>query len=205
MEQPTPSQVQQTAPQPKTKEQLRQEIIPKRDAISPADQDTKSTIVAMQLLGLPEFKDAKTIFAYASYGSELSTKYFIWKALLLGKKVCVPKVDFKTGEMWPAQIKSWESLKSNNFGIPEPGIFASKVGPKEVNLILVPAAVFDLNGHRIGSGKGFYDRYLTKNNHAAKTIGLAYDLQIVNEIPAEGHDVKVDKVITEKRIINCLG
>ncbi len=193
----------QSQPQIKTKDQLRQEIIQKRDALSAAEQDVKSTIVAMQFLGSEFFNNARTIFTYAGYGSEVSTNYIIWKSLLLGKKVCVPKVNFKTGEMWPVKISSLKSLSPGKNGMPEPGFLSFKVDPKEVGIILVPASVFDLRGHRIGSGKGFYDRYLNEYKNHAAILGLAYDFQVVDNIPDEAHDVKVQKIITEKRIINC--
>ncbi len=195
----------QTQPvaQPKTKEQLRQEILAKRDALSKAEQDVKSTIVAMQFLGSEQFEKAKTIFTYAAFGSEITTDYIIWKALLLGKKICVPKVNFKTGEMWPVSILSLNSLKPGKNRIPEPGLLSFKADPKKINVILVPASVFDLHGHRIGSGKGFYDRYLSAYKNNAAVIGLAYDFQIIDDIPEEPHDVKVQRIITEKRIINC--
>ncbi|MBI5061218.1 MAG: 5-formyltetrahydrofolate cyclo-ligase [Candidatus Aenigmarchaeota archaeon] len=187
----------------KTKAHFREEILSKRNALSKDEIDAKSTVIAMRLLDMPEFMDAKTIFAYASYNSEVSTKYFIKKALNLGKKVCVPKVDFKTGDMWPVLISAYENLKPNENGIPEPGRFAASFDPMKVDLILVPGSVFDLQGHRIGSGKGFYDKYLhTYKNHAA-VIGLAFDFQIVDDIPEEPHDKEVHKIITEKRIINC--
>ncbi|HIK01001.1 TPA: 5-formyltetrahydrofolate cyclo-ligase [archaeon] len=191
------------AAQPKTKDQLRQEILQKRDSLSESERDVKSTIIAMQFFASEAFKNAKTIFAYASYGSEVSTNYLMRKALLLEKKVCIPKVNLKTGKMWPVKINSLNVLKPNKAGIPEAGLFSFKVDPMKVDVILVPAAVFDLHGHRIGSGKGFYDRYLSTYQNHAKIIGLAFDFQIVNDIPEEPHDVKVHKIITEKRIINC--
>ena len=187
----------------KTKEQLKAEILQKRDALSQIERDTRSTIVALQFLGTEAFKGAKTIFTYASYGSEVSTNYILWKAPLLGKKICVPKVNLKTSEMWPVKISGLKSLKPNSIGIPEPSFWSLRAEPKEVDIILVPGTVFDMRGHRIGSGKGFYDKYLTAHKNNATAIGLAYDFQVVNELPDESHDVRVDKIITEKRIINC--
>jgi len=186
-----------------TKDGLRNEILQKRDSLSADERDTKSTIISIQLLSSEEFKRSSKIFTYASYGSEVSTSYLIQKALLLGKEICVPRVNFKDSSMHPVKISSLESLKPNKVGIPEPGFFSSKINPMKIDVVLVPAAVFDLHGHRIGSGKGFYDRYLSAYKNHAAIIGVAYDFQVVEDIPEEPHDVKVHKIITEKRIINC--
>ena len=190
-----------TNQQPKTKEQLRLEILEKRAKLTPLDVDVRSMVIAMLALNTDEFKNAKTIFTYASYNNEASTNYFIWKARLLGKKICAPKV--KGAEMFPARILGQRSLRPNIFGIPEPGFLSFKVAPEKVDLIIVPGSVFDMTGHRIGSGKGYYDRYLAANKHNAKTMGFAFDFQVIDKIPAEPHDIKVDKIITEKRIIDC--
>lgn len=187
----------------KTKEQLREEISGKRGKLSPLDVDAKSTVIAMQALSTEEFKGARTIFTYASYNNEVSTDYFIEKALLLGKRICVPKVNAVKNEMWPARVRSLKSLKPNILGIPEPGFLSFKVDPQDTDLIIVPSSVFDVAGHRIGSGKGYYDRYLAAHKGKAKTIGFAYDFQIVDKIPNESHDIAVDRIITEKRIIDC--
>ena len=190
------------APQPKTKEQLKDEILIKRAKITPLDVDVRGAVIAMLAFNTGEFKNAKTIFCYASYNNEVSTNYFMNKALLLGKKICVPKI--KGGEMHPVKISGTKSLQPNVFGIPEPGFLSFGVNPKGIDLIIVPGSVFDMTGHRIGSGKGYYDRYLAANKHNAKTMGFAFDFQVIDKIPAEPHDIKVDKIITEKRIIDCI-
>src|SRR3989338_6553037 len=193
---------QQTTQPPKTKEQLREEMLSRRSKLGAGEIDAKSAVIAMQIFNTEEFKNSKTIFTYASFSSEVSTNYFIKKALLLGKKICIPKIDKKKNEMYAVAIRNLDSLKPNAIGIPEAGFLSFKVNPEKIGLIIVPASVFDLRGHRIGSGKGYYDKYLAQNRRA-KAIGLAYDFQIVDRIMHEPHDIKVNKIITEKRFIDC--
>lgn len=103
----------------------------------------------------------------------------------------------------PYYIKNLESdLVKGNFGILEPDILRAEAArPTDISLAIVPGVAFDLNRHRIGFGKGFYDRFLPELSPDAAKIGLAYELQLVDFIEADEYDIRLDMVITEKRII----
>ncbi len=189
----------------KPKSQLRSEFLEKRNKLSAAELNEKSSAIALKLLASSEFKSAKAIFCYVSFNSEVETHFFIKESLKLGKKVAVPHVDFKYEKMMPSLIKNFErDLEKTRIGILEPKEFAiNPVEPEEIDLIIVPGVVFDLHGHRVGSGKGYYDKFLEKIHSGAKLIGIAFDLQILGKIAKEEHDIKMHKIITEKRVINC--
>lgn len=118
-----------------------------------------------------------------------------WKA---GKRVAVPKVT-GTHEMKYYYLESFEQLAPGYFQIPEPAW--GEEAKDEDAFLIVPGVAFDKNRHRAGYGQGFYDRYLSVHRKH-KTAAVAFDFQIVEEVPAEATDIFPDKVITETRIIN---
>ena len=107
------------------------------------------------------------------------------------------KSNTKTLEI--CQIKNISQLQKSHKKILEPHKDCQKIAPEKIDLIIVPGIAFDKQKNRIGYGDGFYDRLLKKTK--CPTIALAYEFQIVHNIPGEKHDVKVDQIITEKRIL----
>jgi len=196
----------------KTKRTLRATHLTIRDSLSREEQLTKSHEIMESVVASYDFMRARHILVYASYGSEVVTRGIMEYGILLGKQVYCPKV-MADGEMEFYRIASYEDLKPGYRGIPEPAEDASekfitdvihKTGNEESEavLVLMPGVCFDGNGHRIGYGKGFYDRYLTKIPHAVK-MALAYDNQLEDSIPAAEHDVLYDLLVTELQTI-CL-
>ncbi|WP_297890539.1 5-formyltetrahydrofolate cyclo-ligase, partial [Sulfurihydrogenibium sp.] len=98
-----------------------------------------------------------------------------------------------------SEIKDLDSLVIGYAGIREP--VGHEVQPEKVDLIVVPAVVYDKEGHRIGYGKGYYDRFLPKLRYDCLKVGFAYDFQVVEKIPHQPHDFKVDVVITPTKIL----
>ena len=130
-----------------------------------------------------------------TFGSEVHTHDMI-KVALKDKIVAVPRL--KGNCFIPCRIDDFSELNSKNeYGILEPENYDKEID--KVDLVIVPCVAFDKKCHRIGYGKGCYDVFLEGMD--IKRIGLAFDMQVVDAIPAEGHDIKLDKVITEKRII----
>ncbi|HAW59996.1 MAG TPA: 5-formyltetrahydrofolate cyclo-ligase [Actinobacteria bacterium] len=185
------------------KEALRREILTKRDSQTAEEMARKSSKIKERLWGLPEFKRAKVVMFYVSFGSEVQTKEMIKEVLATGKKVIVPAPQPKKRELLCSLIGDYRDLEPGTYGILEPK--KSKIRPVDVShldLIIVPGCVFDLRGYRLGYGKGYYDRFLKKTTPKTTLVGLAYELQIVKEIPATAHDVPVHKIITENRVID---
>lgn len=96
-----------------------------------------------------------------------------------------------------------ERLTKNRFGILEPDLSCPTIEPQNLKIILAPALLVDLSGNRLGFGNGYYDRFLKNCPHALK-IACVYDWQIIPKIPSLKHDIPMDIIITEKRILHCL-
>jgi 5-formyltetrahydrofolate cyclo-ligase len=186
-----------------SKQEIRSKILAKRNSLSEEQIKEKSLLIAEKLFSLPEFSNAKTIMPYSSFGSEVQTENIILKALELGKKVVLPATDFKNHRMRLFQISSLQELSENSRGIKEPAENNEKeVSSKELDIIVIPGIAFDERGHRIGFGKGFYDIFLKQVSAESEIVALAFEFQLLNEnIPEEQHDVRVKKIVTEKRIV----
>jgi 5-formyltetrahydrofolate cyclo-ligase len=163
----------------------------------------KSRRIKDQLFHTQEFKDAKTILFYISYDNEVNTHEIIQESLTMKKRIAVPKTDVNARTIICSALTQWDDLTSGAYTILEPRQDCVKEIPLEsIDLIILPGIAFDYQGNRIGHGLGYFDRLLQKKIHA-HLFGLAFELQIVKNIPTEKHDKKVEKIVTEDRIINC--
>lgn len=193
------------------KKELRNEVLQLRDRLTIEERRIKSHRIAEQVVTCKEFVEADKILLYASYKSEVDTFEVFETALSLSKDVYYPKVLGKEMEFY--QINEIEYLVEGYRGIYEPqvsekGQFSPK--RKEKVCVIMPGAVFDVKGNRIGYGGGFYDKYLQKlemkiAKENISKIAVAFECQIVKEglIASEEHDVKPDYVITEQQIYQC--
>ncbi|MDO8428524.1 MAG: 5-formyltetrahydrofolate cyclo-ligase [Candidatus Diapherotrites archaeon] len=162
----------------------------------------KSTKIMEKLFKTHEFQQAKIIAFFVGRTNEVETKKGIEKTLKLGKTVCIPITNFKTKTLQFSTIKNFKELEEKQFQLMEPKKeFIRKVRLNKIDLLIIPGLGFDVFKQRLGFGKGFYDRTLKKLNKKTKTIGLCFDFQIVQKLPKEKHDQKVQKIITEKRMI----
>mgnify|MGYP001353627139 FL=1 len=187
------------------KQTLKSEIFEKRKALSKEEIKEKSNKIKEKLFSLPEFKDAKNILFYVSFNDEVDTHEII-KELLANKEknIIVPYVVKNNPILQLSEIKNFNELEPKTWGILEPkDEFIRKFDIENVDLVIIPGIVFDQNGHRIGYGYGYYDRFLKKLDKNVVKIGFGFEFQIVDKIPEEKHDVPVDIMVTEKRVINC--
>lgn len=178
------------------KKKLRKELLAKRAAM---DEDTVhcfSALIMDQLKNTAIFQSAKTVGIYLSYHNEVETWPLI-KAMLHEKTICVPVVD-QDQTMNFVLFNSFENLTKNRYGIFEPQQH-HLVDSKQIELMIIPIVGFNDQGCRIGYGGGYYDKYL-KHFHGKK-IGVAYSLQQTNDFTAEKHDIALDMIITEKKIM----
>ena len=153
--------------------------------------------IRVELLDLEVVRGAKNWFVYVSSGSEVGTHDLIRQLLTLGCTVSVPRI-VGPDAMIARQIHAWEDLQLGEFGIlaPPPGEpFLSAI-----DVCICPGVAFTERGERLGAGRGFYDRYLAAHPPRV-AIGLAFECQLVPELPLELHDRRMDFVITEKRVI----
>lgn len=203
------------------KTRLRRQIMKERNNIPEEIRRGMDRQILDRLMQFDEENPCPVYLCYANYKSEVSTKEFILWCLEQGKLVFVPKVkaEAKPTEMEFYRIHAWEELKTGYQGILEPEPLPERAffkwlaetekkageGAERIHLrMLLPGAVFDKKGNRIGYGGGFYDRWLAGWEHLAdgkpvvlEKIGLAYEMQVVETLPAECFDKKVDRVITE--------
>jgi len=182
---------------------IRQEILKKRDTQTQQEIEEKSIKIKEKFFCLPEFRKAKTIMFYLSFKSEVETEEMIREALESKKRIAVPVVKKEQDVIYISEIKNYDNeLRTGDYGILCPKKeFIREIPTGEVDLVIVPGVVFDERGYRIGYGKGFYDKFLCDVKDRIPTIALAFELQIVGEVPVDSHDIQMDKVITETRII----
>jgi 5-formyltetrahydrofolate cyclo-ligase len=156
-----------------------------------------------QLVSLAEFERASCIALYAPAHNETDTTTVLAEAFAAGKRVLYPAV---CGDrMVFRQVEGLECLAEGCFGILEPCPTGDDHQADEPDLIVVPGVAFDLSGHRIGYGKGFYDRFLQHPHRKAHLVGLCHDFQLIDgAIPAEGHDIRMEVIVTDLRIIRMV-
>ncbi len=173
------------------KDALRKAMLDARNSFSSKLLTILSDIIQYRLLTLDKFREAEVIGAYYSIGSEVNTSKILEFALEY-KVLALPMVD---EEIKFVRVNNLKELVKGRYDIMEP-----RGEIIEPDLILVPAIAFDEQGYRIGYGKGYYDKYLSK--HDCYSIGLAYDFQVLESIPHDSHDIRVNMIITDKRVIS---
>ena len=184
------------------KKSIRKEVLRKRDELSRRARTTKDRLIMNRLFSLAEFRKAERVLFYASFRSEVETLDLIRESLKMGKRTVLPRVDEEKHILELYEIKDVRELTDGYMGIPEPQRSAeSPVAIGEVDLVIVPGAAFDASGNRLGYGAGYYDILLSGRRRVTPVIGLAYEEQIVDAVPAEEHDVRVDLIVTDHQVI----
>lgn len=187
------------------KKELRKSILDIRNNLDFNTKKENDNIIRKKFLESSYYKNAEKIFIYISYSSEINTIEIINRALNDGKEIFVPRTVFKTKAMDAVKITSLENLKKDRYGIPEPEEDAPHINPDKLDLIVAPGVAFDNRGGRIGYGAGYYDRYFKKisneRSNIIKKIALAYNFQVIDNVPMDEQDVKIDCIITEKHIL----
>ena len=186
------------------KHELRKHISEMRNKLSHEQLVSASRRIQDLLFEVPEFQSSSMIMFYVSFRSEVQTHRMIEEALAIGKKIVVPAVSSVREELDLLALCDLDDLKPGAYGILEPTARADQVPPENLDLVIVPGLVFDPRGFRLGYGKGYYDKLLKRLRPDVPTIALAYDFQVVERIQAiEYHDVAVNSIVTEKRVILC--
>lgn len=168
-----------------------------RRSLTADEVEEKSAKIQTLLFSYEKYKSAETVMLYLSSFKEPSTEEIVRGALKSGKRVIVPVSDTKTETITLSYIDSFDELKKGAYGILEPKLIKSAFA-EDIEFILIPGIAFDRRGHRIGFGKGYYDKLLHGLN--AEKTALCYEFQLFNEIPSDAHDEPVNTIITEERI-----
>lgn len=183
------------------KEALRREVLARRRA--QGDKEALSSIICDRLSELAEYQAARCIILYAGAKSEVRTLPAISRALKGGKTVGLP---FCRGrELEVCRIAAIDELAPRAYNIPEPtdsvrALAERSILPGEINLIVIPGVAFDRRGARLGHGEGYYDRLLSRLPATVCRVGLAFDCQIVAELPTSAHDQFVHAIVTEDNV-----
>lgn len=177
------------------KKAVREKMLKQREALTLGDVSRLSTVIADRLLSHQRFREARTIGFYIPKGNEVDTKEAIARALAVGKIVAVPITTDHA--MSFCKLHSLDKVRKGKFGIPEPD--TQNPEPAEPELVIVPGVAFGLCMHRLGYGRGYYDKYLAKS--FAYRIGVCFDFQLVEKLPSHENDQRMDEIITERRVI----
>jgi 5-formyltetrahydrofolate cyclo-ligase len=184
------------------KERIRREVVAIRDSMPPEIKAEKDELIRQSLLKLREYDGAKVILLYASFRSEANTLKILDGSLSAGKRILLPKVDREKRGLAVFEIEDLSELFPGFMGIPEPLKTDGRMRSIDyADLVIVPGVAFDGSGNRLGYGAGYYDMLLSERTKNIPVVALAYEEQIVDVIHSEKHDIRVDIIVTDKRII----
>ncbi len=181
---------------PADKKAIRMQVIAARDAMPLDQRAAASSHVCESIIASTPYQNATTVLAYASFGSELDTITLLERILADKKNLVMPRVDKASQQLQLHRVLHLHELVAGVWGIREPIATSEIVLPNAIELIIVPGAAFDRAGFRIGYGKGFYDKLLLAVNPASTRLSAAFDCQMIDAVPNEAHDQRVDIIIT---------
>ena len=178
------------------KKALRASVVARRDALDAETRNRDSRIITAKLLALPQYRAAGVVCAYASFGSEFDSAAFCADVVASGKRLLLPRINRAARMLELREVGKLDSdLVAGVWGIREPAERCPMVPPSAVEFLLVPGVAFTALGERLGYGGGFYDRLLAGLNAKTPRIAAAFDLQIVESIPAGPGDQRVHLVV----------
>lgn len=184
------------------KEALRRVALARRRSLSPEQAAAWSREIHRRIWSLKVYRNAKTVHTYVALPGEVETRPLIRSALRTGKRILVPRV--AATQLEHVEIVGLDDLRPGTMGIPEPGPDRKPVSNLGmIDLVVVPGLIFDRQGRRLGFGKGFYDRFLSQLD--VPTVGLAFEEQLSDVVPAGPDDRRVDLVVTEEAVYRSIG
>ncbi|HEY1718862.1 MAG TPA: 5-formyltetrahydrofolate cyclo-ligase [Verrucomicrobiae bacterium] len=189
----------------KQKSELRAKIRAALEKFPPERRAADSTKACALLRQKPVWQSAQSVLLFASQADELHVWPLLDAGIAAGKIAALPAFDIGSQNYTARRVRRphGNEIVSGHFGIREPSKSCVEIPLDHFDLILVPGIAFDLRGHRLGRGKGFYDRLLAEVRGVK--CGIAFDGQIVEKIPAEAHDVRMDFILTPTRCLEIAG
>ena len=180
------------------KKSIRQELLKKLRSQDKEQRRLKSEKIREKLYAHEKFKTADTVMFYIAEDIEVDTEQMIRDSLKSGKKIAVPITIVSQNKLIASLLIDFDKeLSKGPYGILQPkSDFVRPVPLRKIDLIIVPGVAFDSRGHRLGHGTGYYDRFLSKITENVLTIGLAFDFQLVDNIPTSSHDIAVKELIS---------
>jgi 5-formyltetrahydrofolate cyclo-ligase len=185
-----------------TRTQIYNRALSARDEMKPEDVERLSLDVQARVLGTQEFRTALRVGLYAAYKNEVRTDRIFIEGDMHRKEIYYPAVDPERGGLSYFRVMDLEELMRTEEGFHEPHAEQSRLRNLDnLDVLIVPGVAFDLKGRRMGFGQGFYEKSL--QHFRGKRIALAYEFQVVPELPTAIRDVTIDWIATEKRVIRC--
>jgi 5-formyltetrahydrofolate cyclo-ligase len=181
-----------------SKDILRQKLSIQRRQLSASARGQLDAAVQSRLVASTAFRDAETVALYASTRFEAGTEQIFADARRMKKCVVYPRVVGEKLVFVPVTAAS--DMGAGAFGIREP-LGDESILLSDIDLMLLPGLAFSRDGHRLGSGRGFYDRTLAGAERPETLVGLAYDFQLIETLPDEAHDVRLDLLVTDARVL----
>ena len=187
-----------------TKIALRRRVLEQRDAQPPAARAAAATAIAARIATLPSFRDARALLLTLPFRSEWDTAPLVHLALHAGRTVAVPRVDPLARMLTLHAITDiGRDVVAGYQGIPEPAPHCAAVPLHAIDWVLVPGVAFDTEGRRLGYGGGYYDRLLPLLDPRVARVAGAFEVQVVERVPAAPHDLRVEILVTESRLLVC--
>ncbi len=181
--------------------QLRQQLSERLAELNPEQRKHKSRRACDRLVGLEAFDQAQVVMLFLSLPREIDTASAVEAAWARGKTVVVPQVLWEERALEPVVIRSWDqALEAGHGGTRHPADHEI-VSLERIDLVVTPGLGFDTQGHRLGRGMAFYDRFFARPGMGATRCGLAFFEQIVDQIPVSEHDRSVDVLVTDEQVI----
>lgn len=181
------------------KRAVRRRILAMRDEMPDPERAERSARIAERVVALPEVERASTVMLFWSFGSEPDTSPLIERLHARGARVTLPRM--ADGDLEPRAFVPGDRVTVTSFGAREPAD-GDVIDPVAIDVVITPAVAFDRSGRRIGYGGGFYDRFFPKTRQDAARIGIAFDVQLVDDVLPNGHfDLRVDAVVTESAVV----
>jgi 5-formyltetrahydrofolate cyclo-ligase len=197
---------------PSVKQELCKRVIAQRELLSPDARAAYSAAITERLLKLPEYRQASAVLGYMNFGAEFASEFWIQQVLADGKRLALPRVNRHTNQLdlyWVNDLAN--QLEPGLWGIREPVVERCDrlTTPNAVEFVLLPGVAFTRDGARLGYGGGFYDKLIARLDDEGKVaqrptlVAGAYSMQIVERVPQEATDRKVQWLVTENETVDC--
>lgn len=182
------------------KAKVRKSCLDQRANLGEEERKNKSWLIRQKVLDLPEYKQAQTVMLFLNFRDEVETTGLAETTLASKKRLILPRCA-PNGILLPIEVRDLRvDIEPGIWGIREPKLNLGEVEPSEVDLVIVPGAGFDLQGNRLGYGGGYYDRFFMRLKPSVPRIAIGFECQIIEEVPVDKHDAKMNLLITENRV-----